>query len=159
MIRVRVEGLKDIDEKFSEIIEQMPEIKRKYHEKMAVYAENEVRKSIGGRKVAGWQEGVVGSKGGYAAVRPARNRYQGKYSVGHITNAINNGHAIRNEYTRAGTGMGSRGRRNRNGIRVIKHGFVKGLHFYAKATEAVEKKAVSLANDMVKDIERQLNGL
>ena len=54
---------------------------------------------IGGTgKVQGWQGQFVGTKGGYAAVRPKAKTYtdptkKGKrYAVGYVTNAINSGH-------------------------------------------------------------------
>ena len=59
-----------------------------------------VRQQAGGTgKVARWQDLHVGSGGGYAAVRAKRDIYQAtksgkRYSVGHITNAIEGGHKI-----------------------------------------------------------------
>ena len=54
--------------------------------------------AIGGTgKVQSWQEQSVGSRGGYAAVRPKKQTYtqtngKGKrYAVGYVTNAINTG--------------------------------------------------------------------
>lgn len=58
-----------------------------------------VDSKIGGAgKVRSWQGQFVGSKGGYAAVRPKAKTYtdptkRGKrYAVGYVTNAINSGH-------------------------------------------------------------------
>lgn len=59
-----------------------------------------VQTRIGGTgKVAGWQERFVGSKGGWAAVRPKADeltppgKRSGKqYPVGYVTNAVNSGH-------------------------------------------------------------------
>ena len=58
----------------------------------------EVKRGLGNGEAAGWQEAVVGSGGGYAAVRAkketfARDGGSGEpYAVGYVTKSIENGH-------------------------------------------------------------------
>ena len=83
-----------------DLIDQSPEIikaaKQKAFETAAGKMKQALDSKIGGTgKVRSWQNQYVGSKGGYAAVRPKAKTYTDetrKYAVGYVTNAINTGH-------------------------------------------------------------------
>lgn len=79
--------------------EVLREVKRRAIAAAAPKLKQAVDAQIGGTgKVRSWQGQFVGSKGGYAAVRPKAKTYtdptkRGKrYAVGYVTNAINSGH-------------------------------------------------------------------
>lgn len=121
-------------ERWKELLQEMPELKRATFEDLGQEVLAQVRECIGGTgKVQDWQDFYVGSRGGYAAVRPKRKTYYAardggmEYAVGHITNAINSGHSIWN---------GARvfyDRKGKRRIKIIKHGFVQGKRFYEDA--------------------------
>lgn len=83
-------------------LETAPEIlenaKRQAFEQAAPKMKQLLDAEIGGTgKVRSWQDSYVGSKGGYAAVRPKAKAYTDKskrYAVGYVTNAINSGHGF-----------------------------------------------------------------
>lgn len=107
---VTVKGLDELIGSLQDVAEDFPRVRREFHEAVTEEIREEVLKSLGSRaksntgKVAGWQESVVGTLGGYAAMRPRKGK-NGKYAYGYITNALENGHAI------------SRPRNNRKGYR------------------------------------------
>lgn len=104
---------------------------------------------IGGTgKVRRWQEAVVGSRGGYAAVRPRARTLaeddRGKttrYQVGQVTNAINSGHAF------PGKAKARKG-----------GGRVKGRYFYQAAQEKAEGVAQSAGEQIAQAIIEHLEG-
>ena len=145
--------VKDLDEligSLQDVAEDFPRVRREFHEAVTEEIREEVLKSLGSRaksstgKVAGWQESVVGTLGGYAAMRPRKGK-NGKYAYGYITNALENGHAI------------SRPRNNRKGYRArIKKRYVLGLHFYERARPTAEKRAIDGANRLADTIKQKM---
>lgn len=141
---VKISGLERLREDFQKLAGELPEMRREIHEELAGQMRGEVEEALARKagsstgKVAGWQEGYVGTKGGYAAVRPrAKTSYRG-YAVGQITNAIENGHAIRRP---SGRWKGYRAR--------VKKRYVLGLHFYREVQGGkLEKLAIDAANRM-----------
>lgn len=108
-------------------------------------------------KVKGWQESHVGSKGGYAAVRPRAKTFteptkkQGKrYAVGAVTNAIDAGHKYPSP-----SGTAKRRRKAR-----IRHGRmkVKGYPFYNAAQELAAEVAREAAQEAVQALMKHLEG-
>jgi len=85
----------------SRALEAMPELRRDALRNIAEQAKAVLAVRIGGTgRVAGWQGVYEGSGGGYAAVRAAAGKYlaaggKSRYSMGHVTNAIESGHGIR----------------------------------------------------------------
>ena len=124
-------------ERFAKSAEAFPDICREVLKKAGRELLPAVRRGIGGTgtKVRYWQELHMGSRGGYAAVRPkaktfVQTKRTGKqYAVGHITNAIESGHK-----TRGGGGR------------------VPGKHFYQGALP----DAVRLQNAAAEEITRRL---
>ena len=147
---VTVKGLDELIGSLQDVAEDFPRVRREFHEAVAEEIREEVLKSLGSRaksntgKVAGWQESVVGTLGGYAAMRPRKGK-NGKYAYGYITNALENGHAI------------SRPRNNRKGYRArIKKRYVLGLHFYERAKPFAEKRAIDGANRLADTIKQKM---
>lgn len=99
---------------------------------------------IGGTgKVRSWQAPHVGSKGGYAVVRPKAKTYtetKKRYAVGYVTNAINSGHRFPSP-----TGKNKRYRAR------IKSGRMKvaGKHFYEAAQAQVPQIAQEAAQQVL----------
>lgn len=105
MQEVKLQGLEQI-ERLASKLEQSPEVfktaRRKAFEEAAPEAKKIVDRHIGGTgKVQSWQTSTVGSRGGYAAVRPKANTWTAaskksgrRYAVGAVTNAIVSGHAF-----------------------------------------------------------------
>lgn len=148
---VTVKGLDELIGSLQDVAEDFPRVRREFHEAIAAEIQDEVVKSLGSRaressgKVAGWQESVVGSGGGYAAVRPIKGKDGHGRAYGYITNAIESGHAI------------SRPRKNRKGYRArIKKRYVLGLHFYERAKPFAEKRAIDGANRLADTIKQKL---
>ena len=159
---VTVKGLDELIESLQDVAEDFPRVRREFHEAVAEEIREEVLKSLGSRaksstgKVAGWQESVVGTLGGYAAMRPRKGKDDGEdegqgkkdkksYAYGYITNALENGHAI------------SRPRKARKGYRArIKKRYVLGLHFYERAKPLAEKRAIDGANRLADTIKQKL---
>lgn len=147
---VTVKGLDELIGSLQDVAEDFPRVRREFHEAVAEEIREEVLKSLGSRaksstgKVAGWQESVVGTLGGYAAMRPRKGK-NGKYAYGYITNAIESGHAI------------SRPRKSRKGYKArVKKRYVLGLHFYERAKPFAEKRAIDGANRLADTIKQKL---
>lgn len=99
-------ALKALTQRLEQAPRVLSEAKQQAFAAAAPKLKAEVDAQIGGSgKVRSWQGAYVGTKGGYAAVRPKRELYletQGKqkgyragpkkYAVGYVTNAINRGH-------------------------------------------------------------------
>ena len=97
------------DQELDELLEKLrksPSLFREARRRAMAMAAPELKREldriIGGEgKVRNWQGQFIGSKGGYAAVRPLAKTYTeptkklGKtYAVGYVTNAIDSGHAF-----------------------------------------------------------------
>lgn len=115
-----------------------------------------VDREIGGSgKVRGWQGSYVGSRGGYAAVRPQKGTYvetkgkqkmfragPKKYAVGYVTNAIDHGH---------------RWPRNQWGFRGTT-AQVSGKEFYQRAQAQAEQVAQEAGEQIVQALVEHLEG-
>lgn len=96
-----MQSLEDVDrllDSWGKLLEEIPEKKREVLEAVGDRILQNVRQEIGGQgNVAGWQERYLGSRNGYMAVRAKAGEFVtykngNRYAVGHITNAIENGH-------------------------------------------------------------------
>lgn len=148
---VTVKGLDELIGSLQDVAEDFPRVRREFHEAVTEEIREEVLKSLSSRtksstgKVAGWQESVVGSGGGYAAVRPIKGKDGHGRAYGYITNAIESGHAI------------SRPRKARKGYKArVKKRYVLGLHFYERAKPFAEKRAIDGANRLADTIKQKL---
>lgn len=117
-----------------------------------------VQTQIGGSgRVMSWQEKFVGSKGGYAAVRPRAKTWietkkeKKRYAVGYVTNAINSGHRKRGRsYV-----QDKRLRGYRTGSSADR---VDGKHFYETAQELAAPVARQAAEEIVAALMEHLEG-
>jgi hypothetical protein len=153
MQSVDLKALDQLDKDLQGILDELPERRRELHERIAKVIKNEVDVQIsrsglndGSGRIRNWQEQHVGSGGGYAAVRAADSS-TGDNSPGAITNYLENGHKIREP---SGIDKNYRPR--------IKKAYVDGYHFYASARSGVESKAITEAEDYVKEISEKLEG-
>lgn len=153
MQSVEIKGLDELDKRINNLLVEMPEARRKLHEELAIMAKQEVDAQIisagiqdNRGKIRGWQEDVVGSGGGYAAVRAAKGS-TGSNSPGAITNYLEGGHRIRQP---SGTA-----RRYKPKIKVP---YVDGRHFYQNARRNVTAKAIDIAEKFADDLARKIEG-
>lgn len=103
-------------------------------------------------KVRSWQELVKGSGGGYVAIHPKPRTYivtktGKKYAVGHVTNAIENGHKVRFPSGKA--------ERYRPEVHVAR---ARAFKFYANTQPEVEKVERETAKAMEQRITAYLEG-
>lgn len=154
MQSVDLMGLDKLDEDFQKLLDEIPEARRNMHERIANAVQNEVRAQIdtsgindSSGKIKDWQEGRVGSGGGYAAVSPVKGQ-TGANSPGAITNYLENGHRVRQP-----SGNAKRIRRGR-----AKNAYVNGYHFYQSARNRAEAIAISEAEKYADEIAKKLEG-
>ncbi|WP_050698668.1 hypothetical protein [Anaeromassilibacillus senegalensis] len=141
------------------ILKGNKEARRKLHERLASIANETLDQKTDERlngdttKIKGWQEKAVGTKGGYAAVRPRKGELppNGKgnaYRYGQITNAIENGHRVRPPSPDT--------KRKRPGrAKMIA---VSGRFFYKAANDELGKKAVEEAERFADEILQRMEG-
>ena len=136
--------------------EAIREAKRRAFEAAAPKLKAAVDSQIGGTgKVRGWQWGVVGSKGGYAAVRPKPDTYdKSGYAVGYVTNAINNGHRVPQIYT---LGEDRSYKHKGKGPEFYK-GRVEGKFFYQAAEAQASQVAQEAAKEILQAVKQHLEG-
>lgn len=144
MQSINLDGIEKISDKFNELLEKFPEMRRKYHEEVAKETQDLVKGGFGNGKVASWQEKHVGSKGGYSAVRPMAKTYYANYAVGYITNSVTSGHR-----TRPASQKRHRPRTN----------YVSGKHVYIDKEVTARIMAERKAAEMVREIESRFRNL
>lgn len=139
------------------LLKKCPEKRKELHERLARMAQEEVNRQIDIRlngntgKIKGWQESEVGSKGGYAAVRPIKGKMppNGKgnaYAYGHVTNAIENGHRVRMSEAES-----ERRRPGRSQMLAV-----DGRFFYDAASKATERRTLEEAEKLAQEITEEL---
>lgn len=141
--RVDHSELDKLVEKWAQMPQVMKEAKRQAFEIAAPKLKAVVDREIGGTgKVQSWQEGYVGSKGGYGKARPKpqtwaeKTKRKGNYfAVGYVTNAINSGH------------LSPRARKP-----------IAGKHFYQRAQDQAGQVAQEAAEQIVQTVMDHLEG-
>lgn len=109
MQSVEISGLREVITKLDAVPEIIREARAEFFAEAGASLLSDVQGRIGGTgKIAGVQEFYVGTGKGYAAVRAKAKTDIGKYAAGYITNALENGHAIREA-----TGKAKRERKSR----------------------------------------------
>lgn len=153
MQSIEISELEKFNSDLDELLKQVPGARCELHEKIGQMAGGEVENEIaqsgfkgGGEKLRNWQEVHIGSRGGYAAVRPT-NAKTGDNSPGAITNYNEGGHTIRNP-----TG------KSKNYRSKIKVPYVEGRHFYQSARRTAEKEAIEIAEDFADKLAEKLEG-
>lgn len=148
-------------EKLAQRLAQSPQIlreaKREAFKDAAPKMERDVTEQLGSsRKVYRWQEAHVGSKGGYAAVRPKARTYaeddkgrKTRYQVGYVTGAINSGHRV--------PSPSGRNKRYKPRIKSAAQQ-VPGKHFYQAAQANLPGIAQDAAEQVVHALMEHLQG-
>ena len=151
---VEVKGLDEIDRMLNDLLKEFPEERRKLHEEIGKEAFEIVQDQIAATSnskskksgtVRGMQVLVVGSGGGYVAVKPQKG--SGADSPGAITMYNENGHRIRRS---KGTSKRYRPR--------INTAFVNGRHFYQKSESLVEAAAIRKAEEFADELAKKIGG-
>ena len=109
MQSVEISGLSETVKKLNAAPEIIRQARAEFFAEAGASLLSDVQGRIGGTgKIAGVQEYRVGSGKGYVVVRAKAKTNVGKYAAGYITNALENGHAIREA-----TGKAKRKRKSR----------------------------------------------
>ncbi len=137
MQSIEMHGLAEMMDTLETIPDVIREARREVMDSMGRELLTDVRRRIGGTgRVSDVQEYKVGSGTGYVAVRPAAQTYLGRYAAGSVTNALENGHAIRRPTSASG--------RSRAKIAAV-----PGKYMYRETGEAdAERLAESAAREI-----------
>lgn len=151
-MEISFDEVEQVTERFAAVLQAFPEGRRQVAAEIAAALLANVRGRIGGAgKVQTWQESSVGTKAGYAAVRPASGKAEDgkgqttRHSKGYVTGAINLGHR-----TRGPTGKSKRYRyRGRMAS-------VPGKEFYEAAGAETDAVAWAAAEALVERLARTM---
>lgn len=162
MQEIELRGLEQIDrlaQKLAKSPEIMARAKREAFQAAATEAKRIVDYSISTAlegnvgKVQRWQEAQVGSRGGYAAVRPKKDTWTeatkkagNRYAVGAVTNAIVSGHRFPTPR------RGSKGRNRYRERIVTTHQRVPGRPFYEDAKPQIQELAQQTAQRVLEKL-------
>lgn len=131
-------------EKICSVRERIAPLKADALERAGRQLLGEVRGRIGGAgKVQSWQEVYKGSRGGYAAVRPAAKTWDAR---GYVTNAIESGHRVR--------GPSGRARRYRYRGRGLSR--VPGRGFYRDTRASAESLSAQIADELAAAVAKEM---
>ena len=151
MQSVEYEGLKELDRRFTSVLDKFPSERKELFERVAQRLEQEVGQqvSLSGindnfGKISSWQVGRVGTGGGYAAVSADGTLGTGPNSPGAITNYLNSGHRIRPP-----------GRIKRSRVHVA---YVNGYRFYQHTAANAEAIAADEAEKLADELAHELGG-
>lgn len=146
---------------WDQLLKDFPQAKRELLERLGSRMLADVRERIGGTgKVRGWQDRYIGSKNGYVANRPKAETWQvtkggGKYAVGYITNAIENGHRVRRPQpsgSPAGSGKDSyHYTRGRNNMAAV-----SGKRFYESVRTRMDSMGREELEKLAAEVARRL---
>lgn len=156
MQSIDTSGLELFDRDLARILEGMPEERRRLHEEIGEMIKQDLDAAVSssglndtGGNVRRWQVKHIGTRGGYAAVRPAGGKegaQTGRNGPGAITNYLTNGHAIR-------PARGGKDYRPR--IRVAR---VRAYGFYDSAKSSTEAKAIRKVHEYVDRLAARVEG-
>lgn len=180
MPSVEVQGFHELDQALNTILKEISGARQELHERLSKMLKSEVDTAIdqsglndSHNKIKNWQEERVGSKGGYAAIRPLKGPgLVGRNSPGAITNYLEHGHKVRPSKKQVQELQGMRESRRKEvqgrtkGGRFAKKStivldtrkWVPGYFFYAGARNRVESKAIAEAERFVEEFTRKLGG-
>ena len=154
MSGVEVKGIDEINRILDDVIKEFPDARRQLHEEIGREAFEIVQNQIASTSnssskksgtVRGMQRVVLGSGGGYVAVKPKKG--SGPESPGAITVYNENGHRIRRP-----TGLSKRYRPH---IHTV---FVSGRHFYQKSESLVQAAAIRRAEAFANELAKKFGG-
>ena len=156
MQSVDLSDLDQILERWNALLRDFPAMKKDVLRELSQRMLASVRSEIPGTgTVRSWQDRYIGSKNGYAAVRPKANTFTTtaggkKYAVGYVTNAIENGHKHRRPSQVQREGYSYHGR--------INVAAVPGLHFYATVRSQRQGMGGELVHSLAADVAARLEG-
>ena len=157
MQEIELKGLEQID-RLAVKLEKTPQVFQEARSKAFQAAAPEAKRIVdrhigGGGKVQSWQEFYVGSRGGYAAVRPKKDTWTEetkksgrRYAVGAVTNAIVSGHRF----------PSPSGRKYYKPRIEIPYQYVQSKPFYDHAKPEIEALAKRTANAIADDLMKHL---
>lgn len=152
-----VEDVDRLIKSWDRLISRFPRKKREVLEAVGQRILGDVRQEIGGTgKVQGWQERYIGSRNGYMAVRAKAEEWVtykngNRYAVGHITNAIENGHD-----PRPPKGQERANRPGRKARKDVER--VHGLMFYSSVRYRIKHMEPEELRQLVAEIVKGLEG-
>ncbi len=147
-----VDGLRQFAKRCDAEVARKRADQRAIHERLGARMQSEVRSQIRGKindahgHISGVQARVVGSGGGYAAVRPSGTD-SGPNSLNAITNYLENGHAIRRP--------SGRNPRYRPHIKML---YVSGRGFYNAARPSLPHMLQSEVDRWGREVASRLEG-
>lgn len=148
--------LEKLSRNLEQAMKEFPEERRAAHEKVGQMLEKRLKATMSARLntrnknpkgVIGWQEVHVGSKGGYAAIRPAKTP-SGKNGAGAITNYLESGHKIRRP-------SGKAKRLQKSRIRVA---YVAGRYFYRDTAREISQNAEQIMKELAQTMAKKIEG-
>ena len=132
MQSLEIDGLKEVIQTLETTPEVIRQARAEFFDEAGEVLLEAVQRHIGGSgRVAGVQESHVGSGKGYVAVRPMAKTNLDGYAAGYITNALENGHAVRPASGKAKKKRRSRAKANR----------VQGKYMYRNTDQQEAKRA------------------
>lgn len=146
------DGLRQFAKRCDAEVKRKRADQRAIHERLGARMQSEVRSQIRGKindahgHISGVQAHVVGSGGGYAAVRPSGTD-SGPDSLNAITNYLENGHAIRRP--------SGRNPRYRPHIKML---YVSGRGFYNAARPSLPHMLQSEVDRWGREVAGRLEG-
>lgn len=143
MQSIELQGLAEVTKAFEELPAVVRQAKSDVFETVGQELLTDVQIRIGGPRVSAVQEYRVGSGKGYVAVRAMADTELDGYAAGYVTNALENGHAIRRP-----SGNAKRKRRSRAKVAAV-----RGKYMYRDTQEA---EAGRLAETGAKRIEERI---
>ena len=145
MPEIGLSGLDGLEKEFQKLLSEFPEKRAALVQKVGGEIKALLDSEIGGiGKVQRWQVVHIGSRGGYAAVRPmgsSEGAGSGKNSPGAITNYIENGHRTRQP--------GGGAKYYKPQIKVAR---VPGRKFYEKTATGAQSIAIREAEAWVQEL-------
>lgn len=149
MQSLEITGLKELTAALDAAPDVIRQAKAEFFEEAGARLLTDVQIRIGGPRVSAVQEYRVGSGKGYVAVRAMADTDLDGYAAGYVTNALENGHAIRQP-----TGNAKRKRRSRAKVTSV-----PGKHMYRDTREAeAQRVAETGARQIESAIAAALNG-
>lgn len=153
MASYEIKGLDEFEKALTEIIENKKADRADLHGKIAEALKQGIDSAIGksglndaSGHIKSYQQAVVGSRGGYAALRPIKGS-NGKVAFGALTQFLEGGHKIRQPGTAA--------KRYRPRINTL---YVSGFHFYGALRSEIEGRIIALAEAEAERIAKELEG-
>lgn len=132
MQSLEIDGLKEVIQTLETTPEVIRQARAEFFDEAGEVLLEAVQRHIGGSgRVAGVQESRIGSGKGYVAVRPMAKTDLDGYAAGYITNALENGHAVR-----PASGKAKKKRRSR-----AKAKRVQGKYMYRSTGRQEAKRA------------------